>query len=104
MNFLDTGGTGLLRSRFVPDIAGHSETTITRNKFPTIEVAELNEIPIRGVKFFNYPTPQDHCIMIYTTEEEYVAYSQNCTHLSCPVYYSAKMTGWNVRASKAFSQ
>jgi nitrite reductase/ring-hydroxylating ferredoxin subunit len=57
--------------------------------FPTIEVAELNEIPIRGVKLFTYPTPQDHCIMIRTSEEEYVAYSQKCTHLSCAVYYSA---------------
>jgi Rieske Fe-S protein len=28
--------------------------------------------------------------MIRTNEEEYVAYSQKCTHLSCTVYYSAK--------------
>jgi len=66
----------LLKSRFAKSPA-----------FPTIEVAELNEIPIRGVKLFNYPTPQDHCIMIRTNEEEYVAYSQKCTHLSCAVYY-----------------
>jgi Rieske Fe-S protein len=54
--------------------------------FPTAEVAEINEIPVRGVKLFTYPTPQDHCIMIRTGEEEYVAYSQKCTHLSCAVY------------------
>ncbi len=58
--------------------------------FPMVEVAEINEIPVRGVKLFTYPTPQDHCIMIRTAEEEYVAYSQKCTHLSCAVYYSAK--------------
>lgn len=58
--------------------------------FPETEVAQLNEIPIRGVKLFTYPTPQDHCIMVRTGEEEYVAYSQKCTHLSCAVYYSAK--------------
>src|SRR6202047_1597341 len=58
--------------------------------FPAIEIADANEIPIRGVKLFTYPTPQDHCIMIRTSEEEYVAYSQKCTHLSCAVYYSAK--------------
>ena len=58
--------------------------------FPEIAVAEASEIPIRGVKLFTYPTPQDHCIMIRTGEEEYVAYSQKCTHLSCAVYYSAK--------------
>ena len=58
--------------------------------FPAAEVAEINEIPVRGVKLFTYPTPQDHCIMIRTGKEEYVAYSQKCTHLSCAVYYSAK--------------
>jgi len=58
--------------------------------FPTVEVADISEIPVRGVRLFTYPTAQDHCIMIRTSEEEYVAYSQKCTHLSCAVYYSAK--------------
>jgi len=58
--------------------------------FPIVEVADINEIPVRGVKLFTYPTSQDHCIMIRTAEEEYVAYRQKCTHLSCAVYYSAK--------------
>ena len=58
--------------------------------FPGVEIAQLGEIPVRGVKLFTYPTPQDRCIMIRTGEEEYVAYSQKCTHLSCAVYYSAK--------------
>lgn len=58
--------------------------------FPATEVAGISEIPVRGVKLFTYPTPQDHCIMIRTGEEEYVAYSQKCTHLSCAVYYSSK--------------
>lgn len=69
----------LLKSRF-------AKTSV----FPTLEVAEIDEIPIRGVKLFTYPTPQDRCIMIRTSQEEYVAYSQKCTHLSCAVYYSAK--------------
>jgi len=58
--------------------------------FPTVEVADVSEIPVRGVKLFTYPTAQDHCIMIRISEEEYVGYSQKCTHLSCAVYYSAK--------------
>ncbi len=57
---------------------------------PSVVVAEVGEIPLRGVKLFTYPTPQDHCILIRTGEEEYVAYSQKCTHLSCAVYFSAK--------------
>lgn len=57
--------------------------------FPLVDVGEVGEIPIRGVKLFSYPTPKDHCILVRTGEEEYVAYSQKCTHLSCAVYFSA---------------
>jgi Rieske Fe-S protein len=58
--------------------------------FPATKIAKLNEISIGGVKLFTYPTPQDHCIMVRTGDDEYVAYSQKCTHLSCAVYYSMK--------------
>lgn len=58
--------------------------------FPAVQIADANEIPVQGVKLFTYPTPQDRCIMIRTSEDEYVAYSQKCTHLSCAVYYSAQ--------------
>jgi nitrite reductase/ring-hydroxylating ferredoxin subunit len=58
--------------------------------FPSVAVTDAGEIPVRGVKLFAYPTPHDHCILIRTGEDEYVAYSQKCTHLSCAVYFSAK--------------
>ena len=58
--------------------------------FPSVTVGEVGEIPVRGVKLFAYPTPRDHCILIRTGEEQYVAYSQKCTHLSCTVDFSAK--------------
>jgi len=58
--------------------------------YPAAEVATIGEIPVRGVKLFSYPTPQDNCIMVRISEDEFVAYSQKCTHLSCAVYYSAK--------------
>jgi Rieske Fe-S protein len=58
--------------------------------FPSVEVGEVGEIPVRGIKLFTYPTPNDHCILIRTGEDEYIAYSQKCTHLSCAVYFSAK--------------
>ena len=61
-----------------------------KTAYPTADVAEVGEIPVGGVKLFTYPTPQDHCILVRTSETEYVAYSQKCTHLSCAVYYSAK--------------
>jgi Rieske Fe-S protein len=62
----------------------------TTRSFPAVEVGEVGEIPVRGVKLFTYPNPKDHCILIRTGEDEYAAYSQKCTHLSCAVYFSAK--------------
>ncbi len=51
-------------------------------------VARKGEIEVGEVKLFTYPTAQDHCIMVRTAPDVYVAYSQKCTHLSCAVYYS----------------
>jgi nitrite reductase/ring-hydroxylating ferredoxin subunit len=51
-------------------------------------VARLGEIPVGGVKLFQFPGPQDQCILIRTADDSYVAYSQKCTHLSCAVFYS----------------
>ena len=56
--------------------------------FPSTPVARIGDIPVGGVKLFQYPTPKDQCILVRTSEAEYVAYSQKCTHLSCSVYYS----------------
>lgn len=57
--------------------------------YPAAPVATAGEMPVGGVKLFNYPTASDPCIMIRTAEDTYVAYSQICTHLSCAVFYSA---------------
>jgi nitrite reductase/ring-hydroxylating ferredoxin subunit len=55
--------------------------------FPRLVVTTLGEIPVGGVKTFNYPTADDPCILIRTAGDNYVAFSQKCTHLSCAVYY-----------------
>ena len=51
-------------------------------------VAHAGEIPVGGVKLFQYPTQGEQCILVRTAAETYVAYSQKCTHLSCAVFYS----------------
>ena len=56
--------------------------------FPEQAIAQLGEIPVGGVKLFTYPSQKDHCILVRTGADEYVAYSQKCTHLSCAVYFS----------------
>ena len=55
--------------------------------YPAAEVARLGEVPVGGVKVFAYPESNEPCILVRTGEDEYVAYSQKCTHLSCAVYY-----------------
>lgn len=56
--------------------------------YPRQVVARVGEIPVGGVKLFRYPNPKEQCLLVRTAENEYVAYSQKCTHLSCAVYYS----------------
>lgn len=58
--------------------------------YPVATIARAGEIPVGGVKLFLYPTPKDQCILVRPTAEEYVAYSQKCTHLSCAVFYVAQ--------------
>ena len=57
--------------------------------FPKQVVTKAIDLPVGGVKLFRYPTDADPCILVRTAEEKFVAYSQKCTHLSCPVYFSA---------------
>ena len=61
----------------------------SRATYPARTIARAGEIPIGGVKLFEYPGPRDQCILVRTADDSYVAYSQKCTHLSCAVYYSS---------------
>jgi nitrite reductase/ring-hydroxylating ferredoxin subunit len=54
-----------------------------------VRIAQLHELPIGGVKLFHYPTASDPCLLIRASAERFLAYSQKCTHLSCPVVYQA---------------
>ena len=54
-----------------------------------LRIALLQEIPIGGAKLFYYPTASDPCLLIRASAERLLAYSQKCTHLSCPVLYQA---------------
>jgi Rieske Fe-S protein len=51
-------------------------------------VARVSDVPIGGVKLFSYPGERDPCILIRLGADEFVAYSQKCTHLSCAVYFA----------------
>ena len=55
---------------------------------PERVIATVSDLPVGEVKLFNYPGPNDSCILVHPIQGPIVAYSQKCTHLSCAVYYS----------------
>jgi nitrite reductase/ring-hydroxylating ferredoxin subunit len=48
-------------------------------------IGSVEDVPPGTARSFAYPTPTDPCILIRTDERTFVAYSQECTHLSCAV-------------------
>jgi len=54
-----------------------------------VRIAQVTDVPVGGVKLYHYPTPDDPCLLIRLSTDRFVAYSQKCTHLSCPVVYRA---------------
>lgn len=61
-----------------------------RASFPLRQVALIQQIPVGGTRLFTYPGPNDPCILVRPSENEFAAFSQKCTHLSCAVYYAAQ--------------
>jgi Rieske Fe-S protein len=59
------------------------------NQAGAARVAAVNEIPVGGYALFRYPTGDDPCILLRLAEDRFVAYSQECAHLSCPVMFNA---------------
>jgi Rieske Fe-S protein len=49
------------------------------------KIATVRELPVGGAVTFLYPEQTDRCILIRPEPGVLVAYSQQCTHLSCAV-------------------
>ncbi len=56
-----------------------------RGPLPTAEIAAVADVAIGTTRLFHYPTENDPGVLVRLSDNEYVAYSQKCTHLSCPV-------------------
>ena len=50
-------------------------------------IAGVDTLAVGAAKIFHYPTADDPCILVRLAPDRFVAYSQRCTHLSCPVIY-----------------
>jgi len=66
-------------------IAGQNVWRRLKGRPPVKRVASLDEIPVGGVATFTYPEATDRCLLVRTSDTALVAYSQECTHLSCAV-------------------
>jgi Rieske Fe-S protein len=54
---------------------------------PTQPVARVAEVAEGQAIYFRYPNPDDEAVLLRLPGDQFVAYSQKCTHLSCAVYY-----------------
>jgi Rieske Fe-S protein len=54
---------------------------------PPAPIPNAAEMPVGSALNFRYPTEKDTAILVRVSENEYYAYGQKCTHLSCPVYF-----------------
>lgn len=52
-------------------------------------IAAVDDVPVGQAKTFRYPTENDPALLIRLDASTFVAYTQRCTHLSCPVLYAA---------------
>jgi Rieske Fe-S protein len=62
-----------------------SLTKQSENPAPGLEIVAAENLPVGGTKLFYYPTRIDPCLLVRLSREEFVAFGQKCTHLSCPV-------------------
>jgi nitrite reductase/ring-hydroxylating ferredoxin subunit len=52
---------------------------------PLFEISRVENLRPGGILLFNYPQQHEPCVLVCLSENRFVAYSQKCTHLSCPV-------------------
>jgi Rieske Fe-S protein len=56
-----------------------------RGALPVMRIARADSIAIGSSLVFRYPEAHDICIVVRTGAQQYVAFDQKCTHLSCAV-------------------
>lgn len=50
-----------------------------------VRIAGKSDLPIGGSLVFHFPTEKDGCVLVRLSSSEFVAFSNRCTHLMCPV-------------------
>jgi len=85
MKFLTVASGGLAAASGVIVLWSHAARK-SRYFEPKL-LGKIDDIPMASSMLFEFPRAGDLCILIRRANGECVAYSQRCTHLSCPVQY-----------------
>jgi nitrite reductase/ring-hydroxylating ferredoxin subunit len=78
----------LTSGAFVVGQAWIAAQSLVRSRRPPpgrARIATRSALPLGSAVMFAYPTDHDPCLLIRTRDDELLAYSQKCTHLSCAV-------------------
>jgi nitrite reductase/ring-hydroxylating ferredoxin subunit len=68
-------------------IALQSLVRRVRRQPPERRLADIDEVPVGGAMLFEYPIEREEspCVLVRLAAEQFVAFSNQCTHLMCPV-------------------
>lgn len=61
------------------------QSLFKKSRHQEIPILRVDQIAVGQAVTFHYPTELDPCLLIRQSEESFVAYSSQCTHLLCPV-------------------
>jgi Rieske Fe-S protein len=78
----------LTSGAFVAGQAWIAAQSLVRSRRPPPgrkRIAAVADVPVRSATMFDYPGEHDPCLLIRLAEDQFVAFSQKCTHLSCAV-------------------
>jgi Rieske Fe-S protein len=68
-----------------------AKTKAPENTAP-LKIGNVADLPVGASRVFEYPSAGEPCLLVRLAADRYVAFSQKCTHLGCPVLYR-KETG-----------
>ena len=69
-------------------ILWRARTSSDAGHLPPQRVASASALAPGDAMVFSYPEDGADCLLVRTRAGNLVAYPQQCTHLSCPVYYA----------------
>ena len=58
-------------------------------------IVALTAVAVGDTYLFRYPTEADPAILLRVDDRQVVAFSQQCTHLGCVVYYQVEENRWH---------